>query len=186
MSVIWKGGKLALLCLLYFYKYVELGNQICTRKGHEVGSLSIWWRIYHQIWWWIWWITKFGDRYGDKFGDDFGESPNVVMNSSPYLVMNFVIHQVWWWIWWWFWHQIWWRIWWQIWWWSYVQFRWRILWITKFGNELGDKFGDVPGDEFGDSPNRVMNPSPNLVMTFVTYSKLGFLTSKYFPKKSLL
>ena len=40
----------------------------------------------------------FGDEFGDdfvtKFGDEFGESPNWVMNLSPYLLMNFVVHQI--------------------------------------------------------------------------------------------
>ena len=33
---------------------------------------------------------KFGDGFGDEFGDEFGETPNLVMNPSPYLVMTFV------------------------------------------------------------------------------------------------
>ena len=58
----------------------------------------------------------FGDEFGDesvtKFDDEFCESPKLVMslvtnlvnhrilslslmNSSPYLVMNFVVHQIW-------------------------------------------------------------------------------------------
>ena len=59
---------------------------------------------------------EFGDESVTKFDDEFGESPKLVMslvtnlvinlvnhrilslslmNSSPYLVMNFVVHQIW-------------------------------------------------------------------------------------------
>ena len=38
------------------------------------------------------------------------------------------------------------------------------------------------GDEYCESQNLVMNLVPNLVMTFLIYTKLSLLTSKYFPK----
>ena len=42
---------------------------------------------------------EFGDnfvtKFGDESGDEFGESPKLVMNLSPYLLMNFVINQIW-------------------------------------------------------------------------------------------
>ena len=108
-------------------------------------------------------------------------------------------------MWWWIRHHIWWWILWS----TKFGDEFGDDFDTKFGDEFGDKFGDgvmynlgdeycesqnlamnkfgdVPGDEFGDSPNRLMNLSPNLVMTFVIYTKLSLLTSKYFPKNSLL
>ena len=85
-----------------------------------------------------------------------------------------------------------------MWWWIRHHILWWILWSTKFGDEFGDdfdtKFGDEFGDQFGDgvmynlgdeyceSQNLVMNLVPNLVMTFLIYTKLSLLTSKYFPK----
>ena len=56
----------------------EFGDKFVTKFGDEFDK-----------------ITKFGDGICDKFGDEFCESPNMVKNSSPYFVMNFVICQVW-------------------------------------------------------------------------------------------